>query len=293
MFRLATALAREFTFPVVVSARRWDASVRSGPGAFIVLNADGWILTVAHLFDLARQHEVDRPQVERARKEIAGVESDTTLQPRRRTRELERLRARADRAWVTNISYWWSSDAVRLVDLSVIPEVDLAVGRLDPYPPDFASSFPVFKNPGIEFHQGTSLCRLGFPFLQVDSSFDEARNAFALSSYQLPFFPVDGIFTRELDYGRTKDGAHPILYMETTSPGLRGQSGGPIYDVQGRIWGLQSRTQHIPLGFDPKITVNGREMVEHQFMNLGQGVHPETIISVLTSLGVAHQVSPD
>ena len=38
-----------------------------------------------------------------------------------------------------------------------------------------------------------------------------------------------------------------------------------------------------------QIKINGRETVEHQFINLGLGVHPETIVAVLQDLGVAFE----
>ncbi|MCQ2070262.1 MAG: serine protease, partial [archaeon] len=60
-------------------------------------------------------------------------------------------------------------------------------------------------------------------------------------------------------------------YVETTTPGMRGQSGGPIFDTAGRIYAMQSRTEHIPLGFE----------VGNQFMNIGMGVHGGTIRQVL------------
>ena len=38
-----------------------------------------------------------------------------------------------------------------------------------------------------------------------------------------------------------------ITMFETTSPGLRGQSGGPIFSPDGLIYGIQSMTKHIDL----------------------------------------------
>jgi hypothetical protein len=156
-----------------------------------------------------------------------------------------------------------------------------------------ATQYPILKLPTENFDRGRSLCRLGFPFVEVTSTYDEANNSFAFANAQLVFFPNEGIFTRGRDAGRTPDGKHPVLFVETSSPGLRGQSGGPIFDADGRIWAIQSSTTHIALGFNPTITVNGRQTVEHQFINLGIGIHAATIVSVLDDLGVAYQVSAD
>jgi hypothetical protein len=71
------------------------------------------------------------------------------------------------------------------------------------------------------------------------------------------------------------------------SPGPLGQSGGPIFDVDGRVWGIQVRTHHIPLGFDPEVEVGGRQAVEHQFMNVRVGASSQTVVAFLGHIGVS------
>ncbi len=72
-----------------------------------------------------------------------------------------------------------------------------------------------------------------------------------------------------------------MKFVETSSPGLRGQSGGPIFDVNGHICALQSRTVHHQLGFSPVVKVGHREVNEHQFLNVGIGTHVEEITAFL------------
>ena len=43
MFRLAYKIAREFTFPVILSRRTIAGACSSSIGAYVVINADGWI----------------------------------------------------------------------------------------------------------------------------------------------------------------------------------------------------------------------------------------------------------
>jgi hypothetical protein len=38
-----------------------------------------------------------------------------------------------------------------------------------------------------------------------------------------------------------------VKFIETSTPGLRGQSGGPLFDAKGEIWGIQSRTNFLEL----------------------------------------------
>jgi hypothetical protein len=272
VFRAATASARGFTKPVVASSRRWDGTVESGCGAFIVLNDEGWIVSVAHMLNVAQQRASDADAIRDHEAQLSAVDARTDLTPKQRARESGRIRRQANPKWVRDTSYWFSLDGVELIDVSVFREADLVVGRLSRMPPGFTPSFPVFKRPDIGFDQGTSLCRLGFAFPAVASSWDDTTASFRLAeSTQLPYFPIDGIFTRIQDAGRTPDGQFPIR----------------------QVWGIQSRTVHLPLGFNPTIKVNGRDVTEHQFISLGLGVSTETIIPILESMGVNHQVSDD
>ena len=58
-------------------------------------------------------------------------------------------------------------------------------------------------------------------------------------------FPIEGMVTRHL---ASPDGK--IAGIELSTPGLRGQSGGPLFDKDGIIYGMQSMTNHLHLGFD-------------------------------------------
>lgn len=150
--------------------------------------------------------------------------------------------------------------------------------------------YPKFKNPeNIEI--GTSLCKLGFPFYEINASFDEHKGfILAENSLPLPFFPIEGIFTRNINLiDELNTSKFKIKFLETSSPGLRGQSGGPIFDREGIIRAVQSRTQHFPLGFSPAVNVNGKETTENQFLNVGWGVHPESIFDFLNE----HKISFD
>ena len=79
-----------------------------------------------------------------------------------------------------------------------------------------------------------------------------------------------------------------VKFVETSSPGLKGQSGGPTFDSEGRIWAMQSKTAHYPLEFPA-----GQKNQEHQFLNVGMGTHAKTIIDFLDSNGVKYNLSKD
>jgi len=168
----------------------------------------------------------------------------------------------------------------------------LAIGRLEPFNSDAITEYPILKNPSNLPH-GTSLCKLGFPFHQINATYDETNGSFTLEpgSLPAPFFPIEGIFTRDIVKGKSSDGKYEIKFLETSSPGLMGQSGGPIFDSNGTVWSIQSHTEHLPLGFSPKIEKEGRIFEENQFLNVGRGIHPDILIKFLNDQGINFELS--
>ncbi|MEW5989718.1 MAG: serine protease [Chloroflexota bacterium] len=290
-FADAVELAQGFTFPVVAAYRTWHGDVKSSAGAFVVLNSDGWIVTAAHMLRIATQAQGDRPKVDELESQIRLAESDATARPELRHRKVKRLRGTADQTWITSHSYWWAENGVSLREVTVVEEADLAVARLEPFDPSRTASYPVIKNP-TRLRAGTSLCRLGFPFHSIKVSYDSGTDTFGMDQ-KFTFFPSEGIYTRTLAVDGLAQAKYPLRFLETSSPGLKGQSGGPVFDTAGRVWGVQSRTRHIPLGFNPEIEIDGKRTVEHQFINLGEAVHPETFVAILQDLGIRFELSAE
>jgi len=291
VFATANSMARRFTHPMIVSTRLWKGSVETSVGAFVVLNRDGWIVTSAHAFGLVSKAQSDAPKVAGLTAEIGALRADASIAPGHLAREVTRREGGADPGWITNISTWCGRDGVALRDVRVVPAADLAIGRLDPVPGDFVTATPVLKNPAVGIEPGRSLCRLGFAFTKVKATFDESVAAFRVEG-EVPYFPLEGMFTRIVDAGPAPDRKVHVRFIETSSPGLRGQSGGPLFDVEGRVWGIQSRTQHLALGFNPEAEIAGRKTQVPQFINLGLAVHVGTLIEILDDAGIAHEVSP-
>ena len=293
MFSHAYSLASRFTLPVIVSNRFYDETVTSGLGSFIVVNDKGWILTVAHLFGSKLQGDRDRTEIRKFNDDKDSIVNDPSLmdlQKKKKTKNLESDRIK--QKWITNNSLWWGADDFLIEKFEINNELDLAVGQIKNFDPARISGYPVFRDPSDMKH-GSSLCKLGFPFHKVDSSFDTTRNAFIIGPGVLPIprFPLEGIFTRTIESGKTKDGRFDIKLIETSSPGLMGQSGGPIFDTAGNVWAIQSRTKHMPLGFEPTVKKKGMEVTENQFLNVGLGVHVQSILQFLDSLEIEYSIS--
>ena len=263
MFEDAIETARHWVRPLIASRRRASGQVESSLASFVVINEAGWIVTCSHVladgFALAQQQASPQPA--------------------------------SDPQRVTNVSYWWGEDGITLQDMHNEPQADLLVGRLEPFPKAAAAIYPRFVDQVARARPGALLCRLGYPLHHCNVSFEEATARFVLDASSLPQpIPNEGMLTRLISIPATA-GGRPTLFVETSTPGLRGQSGGPLFDSRGRVWGIQSRTAHFDLGFAPIASEGGRRQVEHQFLNCGMAIHASEVTSLLGRLGLRHSLA--
>lgn len=291
MFAQACALVRQFMQPVIISIRFYDKTTACDGGNFVVLNEEGWIITVAHLFESFQTFKKHTEAIKEFQTNQQAVQEKPWLTAKQKRKSLHSIKANP--RWITNHSFWWGKDGVSLKDIKILPEADLAVGRLEPFDPAFVKTYPTIKDPTTNLNPGTSLCKLGFPFHELKTSFNEETGNFMLPPgvLPLPLFPLEGIFTRNVLAGKSKDERYEIKLLETSSPGLRGHSGGPVFDTKGTVWAIQSRTHHFALGFSPKVTKDGKKVEEHQFLNVGLGIHPELIVLFLRDNGIDFKLS--
>jgi hypothetical protein len=294
VFAKAYEIARVFTRPVVLSRRCDNGTCAAGIGAFVVVNNEGWTVTANHIVEEFERAAQAAQEYQAAKDLKEALHADTTLGKNERGRRLKALpRFQPDAP--TSTSAWWSWDPVRAISVHKIQVADLAFVKLEPFDPAWIVTYPVFKDPTQPMSPGRSLCRLGYPFHNIEPVFHPDRNEFELppGSVPPPFFPNDGLFTRTLTPPAGPPTPYAVRFIETSSPGLRGQSGGPIFDQGGAVWGIQSRTMSYPLDFTPPVPGGKRGEKEHQFLNVGVGVHAETIVGAMRELGIKFALSQD
>jgi S1-C subfamily serine protease len=289
MFSKAYEIASEYTRPLIISHRLYDGKVQSGLGSFIVINKEGWILTAAHLIEPVNTFNQHVKAIKEFNKGKMAIDQHPNLSVNAKLQKKQELQPNP--RWMTNLSHWWGNDKHKIRQFKIFKENDIAIGRIEDYDPSFCKQYPVFKDPS-KMKIGTSVCKLGFPFFNVKTTFNKQVKAFQFdrSILPIPRFPIDGIITRYNYSGKSKVINLDIRFVETSSPGLRGQSGGPLFDVEGRVMGIQSHTRHLPLGFSPKIKKGEEEVEEHQFLNVGVGAHVQSILAFLDMQGVKYNV---
>lgn len=283
MFAQAVKKARMFTRPLIVSKLTHDERLVSGNGSFVAINKDGWALTANHMiaeYAACRAGKQSLADHIAARTEIQNSKALLNEQKRKKLKKLSDPPQNS----ILDFAFWWGDDGATLKEAYAVEAADLALCKLENFDFSQITNYPVFKNPEDGIDPGTSLCRLGFPWAEVKQTYD--NGSFKIDPSGCTLFPNEGIFTRTI----VKLTNPLVALIETSSPGLKGQSGGPIFDKNGTVWAIQSVTGHLALGFSPEVPGKPGE-VEHQFMNVGRGAHPATIVQLMRDKGVDFQIS--
>ena len=70
-----------------------------------------------------------------------------------------------------------------------------------------------------------------------------------------------------------------------STPGLRGQGGGPVFDAEGKVWGMQTATAHLDLDFDVNQEVRRgglkKKVTDSAFLHVGHCIDVNLIKSFL------------
>jgi hypothetical protein len=280
MFRQAYDKASKFTQPLIVAYRFFDKTVDSGLGSFIILNDEGWIMTAAHNLEVSFAFNQHQKELKEYQEKVDKINANKQLKDNQRKNLARSIKPNPK--WVTDFMIWFGADGIDIQEFHIYGDHDIALLRIDKKFIQGFNDFPRIKDPN-SIKWGTSLCKLGYPFYPINATFDEATKKFSFPPNLLPIprFPIEGMYTRNLIAGKSQDGTMDIMYLETSSPGLKGQSGGPIFDSEGHIYAIQSKNVTLPLGFKGTVEINGKKVEENQFINVGIGVHTQTIVTLL------------
>ncbi|MBR4226546.1 MAG: trypsin-like peptidase domain-containing protein [Candidatus Methanomethylophilaceae archaeon] len=161
----------------------------------------------------------------------------------------------------------WGWKDVSIDDVMEDSDSDMAIGRLTPFDGDWVGEYPVFCDPG-EIVLGKTVGRLGYTMMKEDDQ----------SSASI--FQNIGIVARDYEEQGTR-------YFITSSPGIKGQSGGPIFDSRGRICGMQVSTRMADLGYrnmtDSGVAVPMRS-------DEGIGIHVGSLRKFLDAAGISYRI---
>ncbi|MEP6827311.1 MAG: trypsin-like serine protease, partial [Aestuariivirga sp.] len=126
MFRDAIEGAMHYTQPVVSFWKTAEGECKTGVAACVVINQDGWIVTAAHVV----QHAIALSQAESEARSWESqrdqARADQTISAKERSKRLSALGKRAKDTVVRSATSWGFHSG-GLANISIIPEIDLAV----------------------------------------------------------------------------------------------------------------------------------------------------------------------
>lgn len=284
MFVEAIKKVSEFTRPIHTITREYDSDfVMPSAATMFFVNESGVAITCKHVAEIIAQADMVNSQYSLFKEEKKSLPVGNKF--KRKLRELEQ-KYKYQNAITIQIKNTFVDcvDKFDSFQIVVHPIYDLAVIKFNGYTELNYKNHAVFLKDETQVQQGRYLCRLGYPFpefsnYKYNSEKDDIEWT-AGGQFGTPRFPIDGIITRHL----LNEGE--IIGIELSTPGLRGQSGGPLFDMDGKIYGMQSMTHHLHLGFDikEKEIFEGskkKKISNHPFLHLGNCVHINVIKSFL------------
>lgn len=292
MFEKAIEIATGFTRPVHTISRNYKSdTIQPGSATIFFVNSEGWALTCRHVAEhlhitdqILAKYKAFKDEINKLR----GQKKEKQI-----IHDLERKYG-----YNKNITFEAYNLLVNCVEgplnieIKLHSSLDVALIKFNNFTRLLCNSYPVFAADGSALKQGKFLCRLGFPFPEFTNfTYDVAADKITWTKQgreNTPIFPIDGMLTRHL-----ANESGQIVGFEMSTPGLRGQSGGPVFDSEGIIWGMQYATNHLDLDFDvnQEVLRGGilKSVKDNAFLHVGHCAHIDVLKSFMKDHGVQFQ----
>ena len=266
----------EYLVPFIEGIKYYGyKDIVSSCGTMMILNENGDVLTCGHIANEFQNNSILTRQFQMIMKEMNGAS-------KKEIKEIEKkYNLKKDTPIISNINIPFNIEGEVSIEITKHKYLDLALLRFKNLNTK-RKTYPIFCKTFPE--QGQSICKLGYAFPNFDIfEYSDKLNRIILkeaSSINSTIFPLDGIVTRGLI-----DEHNNLSMFETSTAGLRGQSGGPIFSPDGVVYGIQSMNSSLDLNFDiHKVVKRGlhvKKVDYTPFINLGIGVASTEIIKFL------------
>ena len=290
MFVTAIEIASKFTRPIHTISRNYGSDiVQASAATLFFVNAEGWALTCSHVAQvlIATSELLKKRQL---------FENDLALTRGKKNERKLRHQLEQKYGYANGKTFELLNTFVNCVDKfsgfdwKLNAKLDVALIHFNDFTKLGCDTFPVFPSQS-QAKQGMFLCRLGYPFAEFSNyAFDPNTDTISWTDEgrkATPSFPIEGMLTRFL----APDGK--IIGFEMSTPGLRGQSGGPVFDAEGIIWGMQASTAHLDLDFDvnQEVLRNGKRkrVSDSAFLHVGRCVHVNALKDFMRENNVKFQ----
>ena len=289
MFVDAIEKAAQFTRAIHSIIRTYGSNkVIPGAGTLFFVNEEGFAVTCKHVVELLISSDKLNKQYFDFKTERARIPGDNTYKKKLKGLELKYKYEHASIIQAKN-NFIDCVDQLSGFTTHLHPQYDLAIIKFNDYKHLRYREHAVFLKNASRIRQGEFLCRLGFPFPEFSNyHFNDRSDDIEWTGQGIvasPRFPIEGMVTRFLA------DQNKLFGIEMSTPGLRGQSGGPLFNRNGIVYGMQFSTKHLHLGFDmiDKEIVSDnqpKKVSDYSFLHLGQCIHVDVIKEFLKEMNV-------
>ena len=295
MFVKAIETATKFTRPFLTISRAYGSEeIDPGCATLILVNDEGWVLTCKHVAKLLADAEsVDKKYADFKNELALILKGEKHYKSNLHALEKKYGYVKGKTTAQMKNRFFDVVDNLSGMQYFLHPQYDIALIRIDGFGKVLCDQYPVFASDTSALKQGKALCRLGYPYPEYNNfKYDSEHDDIVWVNEgraNTPLFPIDGILTRHvINNGK-------FVEIELSTPGLRGQSGGPLFDKDGLVYGMQSCTISLPLGFDQEnreINVKGvkKKVNDYSFIHLGRCVTVDLLKEFMDANGVKYQV---
>jgi len=290
MFIKAIEIAAKYTRAIYSISRNYGSTtIQPGTASLFFVNSDGWALTCRHVInqlDVGATLAHKRDDFHRELASRRGTEKEKRL-----LKELEeKYGYKKNTTFELHNKFMDCAEGNPKLHIVKHKKYDIALIKFEDYTQLGCNTFPVFPSDTSSLQPGKMLCRLGFPFPEFTNfAYDDEADKINWTDTGktiTPRFPIEGMVTRHVS-----DDEGKVFAFEISTPGLRGQSGGPAFDVEGKVWGVQFATQHLDLKFDIDQEVLRKGVKKHikdsPFLHVGRCIHVDVIKVFLRENNVA------
>ena len=281
MFESAIEEVLRFTRPLHSISRTFGGLISPGSSTLFFVNDKGVAITCKHVANLIHDAENINQTFLKFKSDRDRIIKDSKAKVRLKSLELSYQYNMESTVQLKN-NFVNCFDRIEQLTCHMHPALDLAILEFKGFTQLHYSGYARFLKNGNAIRQGSFLCRTGFPFPEF-SNFRHNPQTDDIEWTDTgipgsPSFPIDGMVTRFIG---SSDGSG-IAGIEMSSPGLRGQSGGPLFDRNGIVYGMQYATNHLHLGFDireKEVFTDGKKnrVSNFPFLHVGACIHVERI----------------
>jgi S1-C subfamily serine protease len=292
MFINAIEKVAHFTRPVHSILRTYAGKqVIPSAATLFFVNEEGYAITCKHVAEMLLSSEAINQRYQQFKNEKQQLVNDPKQKQLVKGLELK-YKLNADQTIQLKNNFVDCVDTMSGFTFNLHPTLDLAIIKFNDYNKLHYTEYARFLKDETKIQQGKFLCRLGFPFPEFTNyTYNSITDDIEWTSTGVnvsPRFPIEGMVTRFL-----ADEPNKMYGIELSTPGLRGQSGGPLFDNNGIVYGMQFSTKHLHLGFDlvdKEIMVNTsiKKVSDYSFIHLGQCIHVNVIKAFLKQHNVKY-----